>query len=201
MPDKIDVTQARLKRLADLVFEAGMLRHIPRSGYAFLGSGSENVAEHAFRVAIIGHILAKMAGADAARVALLCLFHDLHEARTGDLNYVNYRYDTANEKRAVMDAFSGTGLEKEGLGFFEEFNTAASPEAALAKDADQIDLIANLQVQLKNGNASAADWIDSALPRLKTKEGAALAEAILKTDPNDWWRHNVNPSWWITHSD
>ena len=39
------VSQDRtLRRLADFVFELGMLRKTPRTGYQFLGSGAENVA-------------------------------------------------------------------------------------------------------------------------------------------------------------
>ncbi|MDO9630796.1 MAG: HD domain-containing protein, partial [Humidesulfovibrio sp.] len=56
-----------LTRLADFLFECGMLRKTPRTGYQFLGSGAENVAEHSFRTAVVGFVLAKMAGADKER--------------------------------------------------------------------------------------------------------------------------------------
>ena len=111
---------AQLMRMADFFNEAGMLRHTPRSGYAFLGSGAENVAEHSFRTAVMGYALARMAGADAARTTLLCLFHDLHEARTGDFNYVNHRYNTCRAKEALDDAVCGTGLEEDMDGFWTE---------------------------------------------------------------------------------
>ena len=45
----------RLTRVVDFLNECGMLRKTPRTGYQFLGSGSENVAEHSFRTAVIGH--------------------------------------------------------------------------------------------------------------------------------------------------
>ena len=51
-----------LARLADLIYEAGMLRPVVRSGYALLGSGHENVAEHSFRAAIIGYVLGRLCG-------------------------------------------------------------------------------------------------------------------------------------------
>lgn len=75
-----------MQRLTDFLNEVGMLRHTPRSGYKFLGSGQETVAEHSHRTAVIGYVLAKKTGADAARTVMLCLFHDLPEARTGDFN-------------------------------------------------------------------------------------------------------------------
>ena len=41
------------ERLIQFFHEFGQLRHLPRSGYAFLGSGSESVAEHTSRTAAI----------------------------------------------------------------------------------------------------------------------------------------------------
>lgn len=191
----------RLGRLADLCNEAGMLRHTPRSGYAFLGSGKENVAEHSWRVSVIGHMLARMAGADAGRVVLLCLFHDLHEARTGDFNYVNHRYNTSRARDALVDAVSGSGLEEEILGGWDELDAGQSPEAALAADADQIDLICNLNLELHRGNDFAREWLDTALKRLRTAQGQALAEAVLRTNPHRWWYEQVDKDWWIHHRD
>ena len=64
-----------LGRVADFLFELGMLKRTPRSGFFFLGSGHESVAEHSFRTAAIGYTLGKLCPeADAAQVALLCLF-------------------------------------------------------------------------------------------------------------------------------
>ena len=93
-----------MQRLTDFLNEVGMLRHTPRSGYKFLGSGRETVAEHSHRTAVIGYALAQKTGADAARTVMLCLFHDLPEARTGDFNYVNRLYDTSRERDALEDA-------------------------------------------------------------------------------------------------
>jgi putative hydrolase of HD superfamily len=35
-----------MKRIADLLFEARILKEIPRSGFHFLGVGRESIAEH-----------------------------------------------------------------------------------------------------------------------------------------------------------
>ena len=157
--------ERQLERITDFFHEAGHLRHTPRSGYAFLGSGSENVAEHSYRTSVIGYTLAKLAGADAARVTFLCLFHDLHEARTGDLTYVNHRYDTCRDRDALQDAVDGTGLEQDILDGWDELQERRSLEARLAHDADQLDLICNLKAELDKGNKFAADWLESAARR------------------------------------
>ena len=91
-----------LKRIARFLFEVGMLRHTERSGFKFLGSGRQSVAEHILRVAYIGYVMSKMEkGIDAEKLLKMCLFHDLCEARTGDLNYVYKRYMKADEEKAI----------------------------------------------------------------------------------------------------
>ncbi len=191
----------RLSRLADLFNEAGMLRNIPRSGFPFLGSGRENVAEHSFRVSVIGFVLARLAGIDPSRVCYMCLFHDLHEARTGDFNYVNHRYDTCDAVAAIKDATRGTGLEEEILSLWNELEEKESLASKLAHDADQLDLICNLQTELCRGNDFARDWLDSALKRLRTQWGRDLADAILKTNPHHWWYDMVEKGWWVHHGE
>jgi putative hydrolase of HD superfamily len=186
----------RMTRLADFIFEAGMLRKTPRTGYQFLGSGAENVAEHSFRAAVIAFVLAQDAGADPYRAMALCLFHDLHEARTGDFNYVNKLYNTTDARRALSDALAGTGLGDTVLPLCEELEAAQTQEALLAQDADQIDLIANLKEELDLGNRYAADWIAAAKDRLRTPAGRALASAIAQTDHAAWWFCGPDRQWW-----
>ena len=186
----------RIKRLADLVFECGMLRKTPRTGFQFLGSGKENVAEHSFRTAVITYILSEMAGADSERAVLLALFHDLHEARTGDFNYVNRRYNASVRTDALRDAFQGTGMEDNLLGLWEELEKTETLEARLAQDADQIDLMATLKEEEDLGNPYARKWLDCALERLRTDEGKELAQAISSTDHTDWWFKGPDEGWW-----
>ncbi|EFL49477.1 metal dependent phosphohydrolase [Solidesulfovibrio fructosivorans JJ]] len=186
----------RLTRLADFVFEAGMLRKTPRTGYQFLGTGAENVAEHSFRTALIAFMLAKGAGADPFRAMGMAVFHDLHEARTADFNYVNKLYNTTDARRALTDALAGTGLADAVMPLHDELEAAETLEARLAQDADQIDLIANLKEELDLGNRYAADWIEAAMGRLRTEEGRTLAKAIATTDHAEWWFRAPDRQWW-----
>lgn len=186
-----------LERVVDLIFEAGWLRKTVRSGWAFLGSGQEDVAQHSFRVAFIGYVLAQRAGANPEHTALLGLFHDLHEARTSDLNYMNQRYTQKDERRAQADAVAGTGFEEEILAAYDEFEARESLEARLAKDADQLDLLFNLKEELDKGNRFAQDWIDTAVERLRTAEARELCAQMLRTDHNRWWFGHVDRRWWV----
>ena len=92
-----------MDRVVDFLFEVGMLKRTPRSGWQFLGSGTESVAEHSYRTAMIAFVLVRLDGdgLDADRILRMALLHDLPEARTGDLNYMNQKYVHADEERAA----------------------------------------------------------------------------------------------------
>lgn len=195
-PEAKPVADQTWKRLADFVFELGMLRKTPRTGYQFLGSGAENVAEHSFRTAMIGYMLARKCGADVARTVFLCLFHDVHEARIGDFNYVNRIYNTSNPVLAITHALEGTGLRQDALQLWHELEAGVTLESKLAQDADQLDFIANLKEELDLGNPYASKWLDHAVLRLKTDPALELARAIQTTDQSDWWFVRPDESWW-----
>lgn len=172
-----------------------MLRKTPRTGYQFLGSGQENVAEHSFRTTVIAYVLANLANADLVRTMGMALFHDLHETRIGDFNYVNRIYNSRNAQLAMEHALHGTGLNGV-LQWWHELEAEQSLEACLVHDADQLDLILNLKQEQDLGNPYAAKWLDCALPRLRTSIGRDLAEVILCTDHTEWWFNGPDPSWW-----
>ncbi len=188
--------RGKIERLVDFINEVGMLRHTPRTGYQFLGTGSESVAEHSHRVAVIGFVLAKMTGADIARTVFLCLFHDLAEARTGDFNYINRIYNTANARLALTHATEGTGLQEDILDFWDDLEKNASKESLAAHDADQLDLIFNLKRESENGNKFADKWLKNALERVRTPEGKELANIAAVTPTHYWWYNGPTPSWW-----
>ncbi len=184
------------ERLVDFINEVGMLRYTPRTGYQFLGSGKENVAEHSHRVAVIGYVLAKLADADIARTVFLCLFHDLAEARTGDFNYVNKIYNNTNARLAMQHATEGTGLQEDILNFWDELEENTSLEAILAHDADQLDLLFNLKHESEKGNTFALQWMESTVKRLHSKQGQELGAVVIDTPSHYWWFNGPDASWW-----
>lgn len=184
------------KRIIDFFFELGMLKRTPRSGFQFLGSGRESVADHSFRTALIGYTLARLVGSvDPFKVVSLCLFHDVPEARTGDLNYVNKRYVEAREAEAVSDIAEGLPFGAEFMALIKEYREEQTEESRLVHDADTLDLILELKEQQDLGNAYAAKWIYFAMKRLRTPMGKELAEEILRTDSTDWW-FKGHDHWW-----
>ncbi len=186
-----------MRDMVNFLFEVGILKKIPRSGYRFLGTGSESVAEHSFRVAVIAYVLAKNElQADIQKVVLMSLFHDLHEARTGDHNYVNKQYVMVNEDKAVRDLAQKVPGGEEIVSLIQEFNSRETLEARLSQDADQLDFILELKRQQDLGNKSAAQWIEHSVKRLLTDTGKKLAGSIIKTDSSDWW-FKKNEELWV----
>ena len=187
-----------LKAIADFLFEVGMLKRTPRSGFQFLGSGSETVAEHSFRSAVIGYVLGRMSGDLAIdRVVLMCLFHDLVEARTGDLNYVNKKYVKADEEAAVRDQTAELFFGQEIRNLAEEFNERNTLESEAAHDADQLEMILQLKELADLGNRYSPEWISAAVKRLRTDNGRRLARSILHTDFSAWWFKEKEDDWWV----
>lgn len=185
-----------MTQAADFLFEVGMLKKTPRTGYQFLGNGRETVASHSFRTAVIGYTLSRMAdGVDSAKVIKLCLFHDLAEARTGDHNYVNKRYVVVDEVQAGRDACKNIPYGNEVEALLDEFMAGKTEEAKLANDADQLDMIMELKEKEDLGNQYASVWMFYARKRLKTEAGAALEEAVRKTDWTNWWFHKKEHLW------
>ena len=187
-----------LVRIADLFFEVGMLKRTPRTGYRFLGTGEQSVAEHLFRTGFIGHVLAHLEeGVDAFKVVKMCLFHDLPEARTGDQNYVYKKYVQVDEERATKDLTEGLPFAEEIKGLITEFNAQQTREALISHDADQLELLVQLKEHRDLGNRYADEWFRYNAKRLKTDVGRKLAEAITKTDFSAWWFKEEDENWWV----
>jgi len=185
-----------MKNIVNFLFEIGILKKTPRSGYQFLGTGNESVAEHSFRVAVIGYLLAKNdPKADIQKVVLMTLFHDFHEARTGDHNYVNKRYVTVNENKAVNDLARKLPFGQDIVSLIDEFNSRETLEAKLSQDADQLDFILELKRQQDLGNKSAAEWLKYSAKRLITDFAKKLADEIVTTDSSDWWFEKKEELW------
>ncbi|SPF51253.1 Metal dependent phosphohydrolase [Syntrophobacter sp. SbD1] len=188
--------QLGYRDIVNFFFELGMLEKTPRSGFQFLGSGRQSVAEHSFRVAMIGFALARLdPKVDAFKVVCMCLLHDVAEARTGDQNYVNKRYVAVDEASAIGDMATPLPFGDEFKELLKEYRDSKTPEAALVHDADQLELILELKEQNDLGNSYAVKWIYFARQRLVTSTAKKIAEEILSTDSTDWW-FKGHDEWW-----
>lgn len=179
-----------MKAIVKLLHEIEMLSQIPRSGFAFLGSGKQSVAEHSFGVALIAHALARLTKepVDHDKLIMLCLVHDLPESRIGDLNYVQKRYVKPDLEKAVEDIRRGSVLGPEIAHWIQEYERNESLEAKLAHDADQLELLLILKKEQELGNGRAMEWFQRAVERLETDAGKELASQIADVSSEAWWQ-------------
>jgi len=177
-----------MKRIADLLFEARMLKDVPRSGLNFLGVGRESVAEHVYSVTFIAFVMMQLhPELDGRKLLCLCLVHDLPEARTGDLNSVHKSYVQADEDRAVADLTQGLAFGDRIRELIAEYRAGRSLEARLARDADQLALVLELKDLDDIGHGPPQTWLPHVVGRLQTDTGKALADAIMSTRRDAWW--------------
>jgi putative hydrolase of HD superfamily len=180
-----------MKHIANLLFEAKMLKEIPRSGFHFLGSGKESIAEHTFSTTFIAYVMSQLEpDIDALRLITMSLVHDLPEARIGDLNTVHKTYVTANEAKAVKDTTENLPFGSSIVDLIDEFNEGRSYEAKLARDADQLSLILELKYLSDIGYAPPDKWLPHVLKRIKTDVAKKIAQSIMETNRDDWWLNN-----------
>ncbi|MCL5795089.1 MAG: HD domain-containing protein [Patescibacteria group bacterium] len=191
----------KIEEIVDFLFETGILAKTPRSGFYFLGSGNQSVAEHINRVVFIGYTMASIDhSVDQLKVITMCLLHDLAEGRTSDLNYVHQKYTQVDNSEIIND-FKKKLPFGENIGeILEEYEARQTKEALLAKDADTLEWILSLKEELDTGNTKAESWIPSAVKRLKTEIAKVLAEKIIKTSSDRWWFADKNDSWWVSRN-
>lgn len=186
-----------MKEIANFLFEVGMLQKTPRTGFRFLGSGNESVAEHILRTIFIVYTLCKLeSDVDESKVIKICLFHDLPEARTGDMNYVNKKYVDVDEEKAVKELTETLFFGEEIESAISEFNEKKTRESLMAHDADQLSLILQLKEYGDLGNKYSKKWIEFAVKRLSTEAAKGLAEVIINTDSSEWWFKDKS-DWWV----
>ena len=156
-------------RITDLLFQARILKELPRSGYHFLGAGQESVAEHIFMTAFIAFVMAQLEPeANGQRLVNMCLVHDLTEARVGDLNMVHKNYVSTDHRSALDDTASGLPFGDLMAELIDEFEAGRSLEAQLARDADQLSLILDLKALADIGYRPPDKWLPNVVERLQT---------------------------------
>ena len=115
------------------------------------------------------------------------------------MNYVNKKYVTVNEAKAVDELtstlFFGMDIKKA----INEFNEKKTRESLLAHDADQLALIYQLKEYGDLGNKYSQEWIGFAKRRLSTDTAQKMAEMIVSTDSSQWWFKDKS-DWWVNGS-
>jgi putative hydrolase of HD superfamily len=176
--------------VAGFLFEMGMLKRAKRAGWWIVGvKDPETIAEHSFRAALIGAALAMMEGADPARTALLCLFHDTQETRVGDIPHIGRRYlDAARNGDVTADQVADCPpAVADGIrAVVDEYEHGDGLETLIAHDADKLECLIQAIEYREQGYQNTQPWIDSSRSKLKTSSAVALAEAALTMTSIQW---------------
>jgi putative hydrolase of HD superfamily len=180
-----------LEGMVDYLYEMGLLKRLPRAGWLVAGiDHPESVAEHSFRAAIIGYLLASIEGADPARTALLCLFHDTQESRIGDIPRVGKRYVvTAPNPQVTADQVAGFPSEigQAVRALVDDYEGQESVEARLARDADKLESLIQAREYQAHGH-DVQPWVETAAAALRSETARRLADAFRRARPDQWWK-------------
>lgn len=181
-----------LTEITKYLYEMGQMKRVKRSGWWLAGIvNPESVAEHTFRTAIVGYILAQLEGADPMKTATLCLWHDTQETRTNDAHKLAQRY--VDMKKGEQIAL-GEQMERlpskiaqDISALVTEYNGRESLEARLAHDADLLECIIQAREYQRQGYPDVQDWIDNCQVGLKSESAKRLAETSLTVEPREWF--------------
>ena len=184
--------EPELEGLTNFLYEMGLLKRYKRTGWMIAGiDNPESIAEHSFRTAIIGYLLAVMEGADPAKTAALCLFHDTQETRIGDVPSVGKAYVvTAPNPEVTADQVAGFPAEASQAvrELVEEYEARQSLEARLAKDADKLECLIQAREYQAQGHEDVPPWIETSAAALQSPSARQLAEACQQVPPRQWWK-------------
>lgn len=181
-----------MKRAVNFFYETGLLGRLRRTGFYFAGiTNPETIAAHSYRASIIAYVLGKMEKANAEKCALMCMLHDIPEARTGDGNKVAARY--IDFGKAEVKAFEDQteplpeDVRKEFRELYNEFEELKTKEAIIAKDADHLECALEAKEHVESGYKAAQDWIARIKERVKTESAKKLIAELEKTKPSEWY--------------
>jgi putative hydrolase of HD superfamily len=180
------------ENIVEFILEAGALKRTPRSGWSVLGiKHPESVADHSFRCAVIGYLLARMEKVDAHKVLLMTLFNDIHEARITDLHKMAQRYIDARpaEDKSFEDQVEALPADMRGelSDVRRDYTDQKTRESIVARDSDILECLIQAKEYVEHGHKSAALFMTKAPKHLKTKSAKSLWRLARTMDVNEWW--------------
>jgi putative hydrolase of HD superfamily len=145
------MTPSDIESMLAFLRGAEKLKTTHRSGYTSAGN-PESVAEHTWRLCLMAILVAsEVPGTDIGHLLKLCVVHDLGEAIGGDVPAPEQARRAAagapgksdDERRDLVTLASLLPDRKrdEIVALWDEYESAATPEAQLAKALDKLETI------------------------------------------------------------
>tara|TARA_Y100001972_G_scaffold119141_1_gene160065 strand:+ start:4210 stop:4770 length:561 start_codon:yes stop_codon:yes gene_type:complete len=137
----------KLVDILEFLKNAEKLKDTLRSGYTSSGK-QESVAEHTWRLCLMAILFHGQyyPHLDLAKLLKMCLIHDLGEALNGDIPAPEQEgkpSKTVDERADLMEVISPlpNSLQKEIMDLWEDYESASSDEAKLAKALDKLETL------------------------------------------------------------
>ncbi len=149
--------------LKEFMDYAGRLKRLRRTGWVIRGiPEAESVADHSYRAALLGYILAKEKKLDAEKVMVMLLIHDIGESIIGDIvpegeEFIDKREVEGKAVRRVLDTLGTVGEELYEI--WEEFTDGSSEEAKLARMVDKAEMAYQAKEYAKMGFSIEKDML------------------------------------------
>ena len=138
-PDELDGVLAFLRA-------AERLKTVKRSGWTSTGE-AESVAEHTWRLCLMAMVVyGQTPGVDLARLLRMCIIHDLGEAIGGDVPapaQVAGAPKSGQEREDLLTLVAPLpdSLRADIVALWDEYESASTVEARLAKGLDKLETI------------------------------------------------------------
>lgn len=181
----------RTHHVLDFIAEMGHLKEIRHEGWRFTGvSQPETVAAHSLRAAQLGFLLAKMEGYHSPHeVATMVVFHDMGEARVGDLHAIARHYCEVNEEQAVRDQTGALGeVGEEIADMWKECEEISTEAGVLARDADKLEQAFTALEYMERGIEQAEALLVANGKLLKTTSAQKIFAELRSGYQTDWWQ-------------
>lgn len=138
---------SRLPGILEFLRTTEALKTATRSAWTSAGQ-PESVAEHSWRLCLMAVVLhPEFPDVDFERLIRICVVHDLGEAIGGDVPAPEQARrgasKSAGERRDLVRLLAPlpADIQNEIIGLWDEYESAQSPEARLAKALDKLETI------------------------------------------------------------
>lgn len=126
--------------------------------HSWLSDGRrESVAEHSWRLSAMAYFIKdEFPGADISKVIMMCIFHDIGEAFTGDIPAFLKNDDDENREEGAVEKFLGSLPEpyrKELSELFREMAEQNTTEAKIYKALDKMEAV------IQHNEADISSWL------------------------------------------
>lgn len=184
----------KTRNLLYFIEQAGMLLQMHRSHKRSLYTSFDTIASHSFLVCVLAYAIARHEGhskEEAEKAVSMALFHDFEEARTGDLDFISKNYTKSDDSKAVRDQFARLEFGQELVVLAKEYSQKDTAISKCVRDADSLAQMYQEWVLAWQGNKLAEMWFKGdfveRVPYMFTETAKMLAQAMKKSNPNEWW--------------